>query len=197
MPKVVDHTQRRSQLSEIVVELIAEQGIEAATVRQIAKLSGYSKGVIEHYFNGKEELISAALEHINQRYEQRAQQATKEIAGLEALRKRIEATLPMTKAIAKEWRVRMVFWSMALSDKTLARRQAYRFSRAVDYFAADLRDAISMGEIAGSNQQAIDLGYNLFTTTIGISTVALYDRTTYNKPYLEQQAQRLITELMT
>ncbi len=73
--------------------------MEAATIREIARRSGYSKGVIEHFFDGKDELISGALDWINSGYERRVEKYAVGSSGLQALRKRIEVTLPMNRAI--------------------------------------------------------------------------------------------------
>ena len=58
MPKIVDHEARRSAISTAAAGLIAARGMEAATIREIARVSGYSKGVVEHYFVDKEEAVA-------------------------------------------------------------------------------------------------------------------------------------------
>ena len=51
---------RRDQLVEAALEIIAEFGSEAATVRAIAERAGVTQGLIRHYFNSKDELTRAA-----------------------------------------------------------------------------------------------------------------------------------------
>ena len=89
MPKIVDHEKRRAEIAETAANLIARGGLESATVREIANASGYSKGIVEHYFDGKSELISAALAWANEQYFERADVATKGKRGLAALRARL------------------------------------------------------------------------------------------------------------
>lgn len=50
MPKIVDHDQRRRELAEAAWKVITEVGIDGATTREIARASGYSTGVLAHYF---------------------------------------------------------------------------------------------------------------------------------------------------
>ena len=76
MPKIVDQQARRAELSSIAAGLIAVGGLEAATIREIARASGFSKGVVEHYFDDKQELISAALAHTNFCFEERVRELT-------------------------------------------------------------------------------------------------------------------------
>ena len=53
---------RRAALIEATLDLIAEGGSEAATVRAIAVRAGVTPGLIRHYFTTKEDLIAAAHE---------------------------------------------------------------------------------------------------------------------------------------
>jgi AcrR family transcriptional regulator len=194
MPKHVDHGARRYELSSIAAALIAEGGMEAATIREIAHRSGYSKGVVEHYFENKDELISGALDCINRRYEQRVDRAIRGHSGMVALRQRIAATLPVTPVIRNEWKVRLVFWSMAAVQGTLRERQAQRFERAIEYFAADIAYAMQTGEVSAT-LDARQRGYEVFTATIGIASLALYNPSYYNKAFLLAEIDRLIERL--
>lgn len=51
---------RRSALIAAAQSLVAEGGMEAATVRAIAERAGVTGGLIRHYFQSKDELIRAA-----------------------------------------------------------------------------------------------------------------------------------------
>lgn len=53
---------RRAALIEATLDLIAEGGAEAATVRAIAVRAGVTPGLIRHYFSSKEDLVIAAHE---------------------------------------------------------------------------------------------------------------------------------------
>lgn len=51
---------RRDQLVAAALDIIAERGPQAATVRAIADQAGVTQGLIRHYFNTKEDLTRAA-----------------------------------------------------------------------------------------------------------------------------------------
>lgn len=53
---------RRAALIEATLDLIAEGGPQAATVRAIARRAGVTPGLIRHYFDTKEDLVAAAHE---------------------------------------------------------------------------------------------------------------------------------------
>lgn len=55
---------RREALILAALELVAEGGAQAATVRAIADRAGVTPGLIRHYFTGKEELTRAAYRHM-------------------------------------------------------------------------------------------------------------------------------------
>jgi AcrR family transcriptional regulator len=194
MPKIVDHKARRLELSEVAARLIASGGLEAATIREIAKASGYSKGVVEHYFDNKEELISGALAWANRCYEQRVEEATAGLSGLAALKNRIEATLPMDEIIRVEWRVRLVFWSMAAIYPELREQQARRLQMAVEFYDQDIVAAIAAGEVPDQDDTTAQARHLLNMTT-GISTATLHNTALYDRAFLEQEIDYLLNKV--
>lgn len=196
MPKVVDHEARRDELSAIVAGLIASGGLEAATIREIARSSGYSKGVVEHYFENKEELISAALAWVNRGYEERLALAIRGRQGLAALRKMIEATLPLTPQVRDEWKIRLVFWSMAAIDPTLRKQQARRLDQAITQYEEYLRSAVSLGELEEIGDYTM-AARHLLNITTGICTAALHQRQHYTRDVLMQEIDYVIERATT
>lgn len=55
---------RRVQLMQAVLDLTAEGGPQAATVREIAARAGVTPGLIRHYFHSKDALTRAAFRHL-------------------------------------------------------------------------------------------------------------------------------------
>lgn len=194
MPKIVDHQARRRDISAATAKLIANGGLEAATMREIAHSSGYSKGVVEHYFENKQELIGGALEWANQCLESRVELMTRGLAGLAALSKRIEASLPMNAATRDEWRIRLVFWSMAAIHPRLRSQQAQRLHQAVAFYAQDIDAAIQAGEMSDRGHRDRQ-ARRILNATTGISTACLHDTSTYNRARLEEEIHHLVDRL--
>ena len=191
MPKIVDHEKRRLAVSEATAGLIATGGMEAVTIREIARVSGYTKGVIGHYFEDKEELIDGALAWVNLRYEERVSAATEGHSGLEALRKRIAATIPSTKSTRDEWKVRLVFWGLAAIKGDLRERQKKRFNLAVESFDKDLREALQAGDISADTDTTTNARH-LVNIITGISTASLHNPSLYSKDLVEQEIDFLV-----
>ena len=194
MPKVVDHSARRSEISAVAAKLIARGGLEAATIREIAANSGYSKGIVEHYFDNKEELISGALDWANHSYMARAEKATQGHRGLAAIRARLEVTLPLTDAIRNEWKVRLVFWSMAAIQPLLRRRQAARLNSTIAYFEQDIDNAKALHEIDPATVSA-ELAKQILFFVSGISCTALHNPAVYNKNALLAEIEQLLQRI--
>src|SRR5262249_26481504 len=79
-----------SDWAEAALQLIAEKGLRALTVSALAKRLGVTKGSFYWHFQGRAELLAAALA----RWEQRA--TTEAITGLDAVtdsRRRLELML--------------------------------------------------------------------------------------------------------
>lgn len=113
MPKIVDHEEQRLQLSATVVQVVAEAGLEHTTLRTVAARHGCTKGMVQHYFADKDELLLAALDFIEDRSEARLPEAGSGQDGLDALHARFAALLPVNDELVDEWRVRLAFITLA------------------------------------------------------------------------------------
>jgi len=57
-------TARRAQIIDCAIDAIAELGFAKASVDQIARRAGVSKGVITYHFPSKEEIVDAVVEKV-------------------------------------------------------------------------------------------------------------------------------------
>ena len=57
-------TARRAQIVDCAIDTIAEMGFAKASVDQIAKRAGVSKGVITYHFPNKQEIVDAIIEKV-------------------------------------------------------------------------------------------------------------------------------------
>ena len=145
-------------------------------------------------FEDKEELISAALDWINKCYERRVIRATSGSTGIEALRNRMEASLPTNKATRDEWKVRLVFWSMAAIQDDLRKAQERRFERAAQVFKKDILAALHSCELH-SLRNPTDLARELLTMIAGLSVVALHSRRFYTRKIILREIESMIERL--
>lgn len=73
--------ERRRDLVNATLDVIAEQGLRAATVRQIAARAGVTGGLIRHYFESKDQMVQEAYREL-MREMQRSVEAAAEAGGL-------------------------------------------------------------------------------------------------------------------
>jgi len=64
---------RRAQIIQCAIDTIADVGYVRASLAEIAKRAGISKGVISYHFAGKDELIERVVDHV---YHRGAEQIT-------------------------------------------------------------------------------------------------------------------------
>lgn len=125
MPKIVDHDERRSTIATAAAELIAEEGVEAATMKRIGARSGGTSGAVTHYFADKDEVILAALLLVDGSMQRRL------AAVLDVAETPVEAllaALPNDAESRRDWRVWSVFSDYATRSESLMLQ--YRASTA-------------------------------------------------------------------
>jgi TetR/AcrR family transcriptional repressor of bet genes len=158
MPKQVDHDLQRQTLAAAALGVIAEQGLEAARLRDVAARAGVTTGAVTHYFDGKDAMLEAALDEIvRQVLDDSDGTWTKPPRDAPALIDAIAEFLPLDAEGVQAWRIWLAFWGRAIVDERLRAKnrdyyaqfcgQIERAARALDgnltkAQARDLADAI-------------------------------------------------------
>ncbi|MDR6511950.1 AcrR family transcriptional regulator [Novosphingobium capsulatum] len=167
MPAPVDHAAKRKAIARISAELIAERGLQAATIRQVAARAGFSTTVVTHYFANKRALLLAAYRYVAERTQQRfdAMAADDESEPLS----RLEILLPLDAEGRNAWRLYFQFWPMADHDEELAEEQRWWSDNARSL-------ARAMLELARPDLVDIDRKATLALSALhGIAMQALFD----------------------
>lgn len=60
---------RRRQIVDVFIDLVAERGLEGVTVDVVATTAGVQRAAVHHYVGNREDLIAAASEELSRRYE--------------------------------------------------------------------------------------------------------------------------------
>jgi len=139
-------TARRAQIVDCAIDTIAEVGFAKASVDQIAKRAGVSKGVITYHFPNKEEIVDAVIEKVvaeSRTYMEPRIMAETSAAG--RLHAYIESDLefidahrkPLIALVEIAMSARRADGSLVIGPQSLARR------------AASLEDLLRAGQRSG------------------------------------------------
>lgn len=162
-----NHEARRRRIAEIVLRVIAREGIEAATVRRIAAEVGFSTAVVTYYFENKQDLLFSAFQLLAQVNEEKFDTfAGRQPPDLVSFLLSMTALEPQDRA---GWRACVSFWERSLDAPE---------------FAAELRAWID--EVCGrigwfitalepGRRDAERIATQLFDLVQGISTHMLFD----------------------
>jgi AcrR family transcriptional regulator len=148
MPKIVDHGERRAEVLEATWRVIKTRGIEAATVREIAREAGVSNGVLAHYFTDKDDILVQAHRLAYDRVFKRVEVQLGEVAGIAALRMTLYEALPMDEDRRVEAIIDVSYIGRALNDPKLkqVRKESAKAARA--WWLAALNAANAGGHLA-------------------------------------------------
>ena len=133
----VDPAQRRAEIVDAIFGLLAEGGVEAATMRQVAAAADASTGRVTHYFDSRAELLVAALREVDLRRQQRID-AHHESDPLERLRAVLMERLPLDRERLGEVRVWLALAGTNLPDlRDELMHQSAEWDRLVRTLVAD------------------------------------------------------------
>src|SRR5579863_7811285 len=119
MPKIVDHEQRREEIALVACRVVAQYGLERATIVRIAREAGYTTGMVAHYFDTKQDIIVAALRLILRRIEERL--APRGHAAAADLLTLLTEALPVDERRYIECVFYIAFWGQVPADRRLKR----------------------------------------------------------------------------
>ncbi len=164
----VDHDERRRRIAEVTVEVIAREGLEAATIRRIAAELGGPTKIVTHYFADKQELLVWAYRSLaeqSERYltEVIARDPTDIVGALMAM-----TALDESQALL--WRVYIAFWDRAARDLFFAELQRTQIDLALKRIAEVIRAR------NGERADVESLSQRLNALVQGISLLALADK---------------------
>ena len=116
MPLVVDHEQRRAELVAVTWRVIAREGYEKATMRQICAAAGFSNGALKPYFPTKESLLEATFDYVFAQTLSRVNTELEGHRGFAAIEVFAKHVMPLDELGLDEARVVVPFWQKALHD---------------------------------------------------------------------------------
>ncbi|UMG93988.1 TetR family transcriptional regulator C-terminal domain-containing protein [Nocardioides sp. TF02-7] len=143
MPKIVDRNERRRELAEAVWRVIRQDGVEQASVRNVAREAGLSAGSLRHIFSTQSELLQFAMRTVIDRVETRVAGIAVPDEPRAAAQVVLEQLLPLDEERRAENEVWVAFSARAMVDDHLraVRDDAYdRLRGAAEHWIRLLTD---------------------------------------------------------
>lgn len=123
MPKVVDHQQRRDEITDALWRVVRRDGVAAASVRTVAAEAGWSTGAIRHYFSSQDELMAFAMATLDERARARVQRrialVDRAVLDLDAVVDVLGEVLPLDAQRKAESEVWLALLASARTDEHL------------------------------------------------------------------------------
>ncbi|MEK3772967.1 TetR/AcrR family transcriptional regulator [Paenibacillus sp. FSL K6-4396] len=119
MPKIVDHDKQRVLVAEAAWRIIRRDGMEQASVRNIAEEAGVSVGSMRHYFSTQSELLRYAMNLVSERVSHRVQKMSFTGPPMHNMKCLLLEFLPNTEEKLAEMEVWYAFTARSKTDPTL------------------------------------------------------------------------------
>lgn len=118
MPKLVNHDERRRELTDAVWRLVRRDGVEAASVRNVAAEAGLSAGSLRHIVPSHADLLADAMRAVVDRVEARVADLAGG-PGPDAVYRRLRQLLPLDDERRAENEVWLAFATASLTRPAL------------------------------------------------------------------------------
>jgi AcrR family transcriptional regulator len=119
VPPSVDHEARRAELAEAVWRVIRRDGLERASVRNVAQAAGLSTGSLRHFFASQWELLDFAMGLVTDRIRARIQALDRTGDAREVVDRILDELLPLDAERRTEAEVWLAFTARARHDADL------------------------------------------------------------------------------
>lgn len=123
MPKIVDHDERRQEFAAAALRVAVEHGVEALTIRSVAREAGASTGALAHYFKTKDDLLVAVQRMAGEASVARIKSCFERLDGRALIESVVLTVLPLDEPRRGEWRLWLAYFARAAADVRLAHVQ--------------------------------------------------------------------------
>lgn len=172
MPKIVKPDERRQFVVEAAYRVIARDGVEGFTIRNVAKEAGGTIGLVTRWFKSKEELIEAAVDRAVTDFDVEIEKALK--AHEDVPMRVLEMAMPLTEDGKAEYRIWLAFWALSICRTNLRTSYQSYYATYREMLTSFLQRKYDMG---GEASEIADL-FLIFLDGIGLQTILDEDRWT-------------------
>lgn len=172
MPVFVDREERRQYVVAVASRLIAEAGLDAVTIRDVAVAAECSTAIVSHYFHNKRELLLVTYNTSIDRATERCEAALTAAGG--DLKAYISELMPLGEVQLIEWKIWLAFWAKALADHEIAEIQRNCIRRTRSNILHLMQDLGAKGMLA-ADVDLEDEARRILTLLLGMAVQVMFD----------------------
>jgi AcrR family transcriptional regulator len=135
-------------IADAAITVIAREGLDALSIRQVAAEAGVSIGAVQHHFRSRAELVLEVLNRSVERQAARVLAAPKAATIIGSLSSRLARLLPKDNSSREDAIVWVAMAAAAARDPLIGPRQREVVAMSVKAIEATLRHAQHVGEIS-------------------------------------------------
>ena len=192
MPRLADHEQRRQEAIEALWRVIATQGIDKASVRHVAAETGWSRGIIDYYFDGMQALMVAGLRSACAL--DLEMEPGDEGDGPTALRAGLLARMPIDEERRLRGKVWLSYLGRAMTDPDIAREYADCQHARARMWGSLLEKMVAAGDIADDRDLQRE-ATNIMAFELSMNAYALLNPGQVTSGMLEQRVDEFVNSL--
>ena len=170
MPVFVDREERRQKVVAVASRLIAEAGLEAVTVRDVALAAECSTAIVSHYFHNQRELLFLTYTSSIDRATERSEAA----AARGDLKGFVAELMPLDEERLIEWKIWLAFWAKAVPEPEIAEVQRACVLRARGNILRVMQGLRAEGVVA-PDLDLEDEARRILTLLMGMAVQVIFD----------------------
>jgi len=139
----------QDDLTDALIHVVVEHGLDAVSIRAVARQAGVSIGTVQYHFATKDDLLLAAYRRAIDRVTARARSVAQRAPGPRAyIRSLLRELLPLDDQREAELRVAVAFTARSVCSPQLTELYTRGYGALVGAVADALRQAVERGEAA-------------------------------------------------
>ena len=143
---------RKEEIFDAFFKVVSEKGFAQATIREIANVAECNHGMLHHYFENKEAIIQAAVDHVTTAYRAELLEGlSKHESAMDRLRYLIAWLNDLDRFNLEFSRAWMELWILSKSDMAVSAALRECYQEVKDIIAKIIRDGIKAGEFRNIN----------------------------------------------
>lgn len=137
------------ELTDALIGVVVEDGLDAVSIRAVARRAGVSIGTVQYHFATKDDLLLAAYRRaIEQVVERAARLPDPVVEPAGYIRALLHELLPLDDERQAELRVALAFTARSVNSPRLAELYEHGYRALVDAVEGGLQAAVERGEAA-------------------------------------------------